>query len=177
MTTTAQTYRNELLHMLDVPGPRIAETLAEMESHVSESGEDPLEVFGPEKVLAENVAHALDRSDPSRRSSLGGNAQGSAAGYAAAGAVGTWLLLDGVLRISAGAGGRWGRPAAALVLGLVVLAALAVRFRQLARSADTRVLDPRTGADMTPPRPHWVLPDLVLVPVLALALVVLVSHR
>ena len=174
MTKTAQTYRKELLFALrlrDVPGPRIAEALAEVDSHLSESGEDPLEAFGPPKAYADKVASALEGSGPSWRTSLGW----TAAGYAGAGAVGTLLLLDGVLGISAGTRGRWGLPAAAaLIVGLVVLAALAVRFRRLARSADTQVLDPRTGADMTPPLPAWVVPVSVAVPVLGLLLTAVV---
>lgn len=81
---TAQGYRNELLLALrlrDVPGPRIAEALAEVDSHLSESGEDPLEAFGPPRAYAELVASALAGPGPFWRTSLGW----TAAGYAAAG--------------------------------------------------------------------------------------------
>jgi len=47
-------------------------------------------------------------------------------------------------------------PLVALLAGLVVLAGLVLALRRLARAADSRVLDPRTGADMAPPLPRWV---------------------
>ena len=62
MTTSVESYRNDLLLALrlrDVPGPRIAEVLAEVESHVGDTAEDPRETFGEPKEYAEQVAAAI----------------------------------------------------------------------------------------------------------------------
>jgi len=59
VSTELETYSNELLLALrlrDVPGPRIAEALAEVQSHVSETGEEALEAFGPPRVYADELA-------------------------------------------------------------------------------------------------------------------------
>lgn len=160
MTTDVQDYRNELLfalRMRDVPGPRIAEALAEVDSHVTETGEDPREAFGPPTAYADELTAALGGPPSPRlwRSVL----SWSTATYAVGGAVGTWLLLDGVLAFVADERALLGMPpAASLLLGLAVLLATVVRFVRLARQKDTEVLDPRTGADITPPTPAWGAP-------------------
>ena len=49
MTKQVQTYTDELLfalRMRDLPGSQIAEALAEVNSYVAETGEDPREAFG-----------------------------------------------------------------------------------------------------------------------------------
>ena len=49
MTTTSETYVRRLLTALrthEVPSERIAEVVAEVESHLAETGEDPVEAVG-----------------------------------------------------------------------------------------------------------------------------------
>ncbi len=181
MTTEVQTYSNELLfalRMRGVPGPKIAEALAEMHSHLTETGESPRESFGSPQAYADEIAAALggpDSSVPLWRSIL----TWSTAAYGIGGWVGTWLLLDGLRAATSGQRAPLHLPASASVLlGLAMLAALAVAFGRLARRPDTQVLDPRTGEDMTPPRPRWVLPVMVAPPVLILlAAIVAVVQR
>ena len=58
MTTAVDAYQQQLLLALrlrDVPGPRIAEVLAEVGSHVADTGEDPTAAFG----APEDYARAL----------------------------------------------------------------------------------------------------------------------
>jgi hypothetical protein len=178
VTTEVHAYSNELLlalRMRDVPGPRIAEVLAEVDSHVTETGEDPREAFGPPRAYADEVIAALGdsgRHTPFWRGVL----TWSTAAYAGGGAVGAWLLLDGVIALSGHERALLGMPAAAsLVLGLAVLVATAVGLGRLAGRSDTQVLDPRTGADMTPPWPRWVLPVMVTPPILGLVLAAVVA--
>lgn len=52
---TMADYRQALmlaLRLRDVPGDRIGEILAEVESHVSDTGENPTEAFGPPREYA-----------------------------------------------------------------------------------------------------------------------------
>ena len=180
MTTDAQTYRNELLlalRTLDVPAPRIAEALAEVDSHVTETGEDPREAFGAPRAYAAQLTAAYGDSVP--RSPLWRDVvRWSTAAYGLAGAAGSWLLIDGALASVSGSRGPFGLPPlAGVALGLVVLAGLAVALFRLTRRDDTRVLDPRTGADMAPPLPRWVLPAMAVPLVLPVVLAVLVALR
>lgn len=49
-------YRDQLIMALrvrDVPGDRIGEIVAEVDSHVAENGEEPAEAFGPARDYAE----------------------------------------------------------------------------------------------------------------------------
>ncbi len=55
MTTSTDTYRRELVQALragNVPPERIGEIVAEVESHVADTGEDPREAFGPARQYA-----------------------------------------------------------------------------------------------------------------------------
>lgn len=55
----AATYLDDLvthLRLLDVPGVRIGEIMAETESHLAESGEDPAEAFGEPRDYARELA-------------------------------------------------------------------------------------------------------------------------
>lgn len=175
MSTRVQTYNNELLlalRMRDVPGPRIAEALTEVHSHVAETGEDPGEAFGPPREYALEVAAALGQPGsavPFWRSVL----TWSTAAYGFAGAAGTWLLLDGVLAFASGRSGALGLPSAAsFLLGMAMLIGMAVGLSRLARRDDVAVHNPLTGEDMTPPLPRWVLPAMVAPPALSIALAV-----
>lgn len=171
MTALVQTYLNDLLfalRMRGVPGDRIAEALAEVQSHTAETGEDPQGAFGPPKAYADQLAAVLGKAErpaPFWRSVL----TWSTAAYGLAGALGGWLLLAGVDALSADRRGPLGLPGVgAVVAGLAVLAALMVALRRLARHDQTEVRDPRTGVDMTPPLPRWALPVMLSAPVLTL---------
>ena len=171
-----QTYSDELLFGLrlqDVPGPQIAEALAEVHSHVAETGEDPHEAFGPPRAYAAEVAVALGRPSqavPFWRSWFSWRT----AAYGLGTGPGTWLLFDGALALNAGRRGVLGLPPAVpLLLGLVTLITFAVSIVRLARHQDVPVLDPRTAQDMTPPVPRWVLP-MVLAPLVLTVVIAVV---
>ena len=173
MSTPVQTYTDELLLALrlrDLPGPQIAEALAEVNSHVAETGEDPREAFGPPRAYARQVAAALDKSGeplPFWRGVL----TWSTTAYGLGGFSGAWLLLDGVLALASGRRGALGlSPLVPLLLGLAVLIVMALGLGHLARHKDVPVLDPLTGQDMTAPLPRWVLPAMIAPLALALVL-------
>jgi hypothetical protein len=57
------TYVNRLvvaLRMRDVPGERIGQVVAEVEAHVAESREEPIEAFGSPEEYADRVSAAMD---------------------------------------------------------------------------------------------------------------------
>jgi hypothetical protein len=173
-----QAYLDELLlalRMRGVEGPRIAETLAEVDSHLSETGEDPAAAFGPAKTYADEVVAALgerEAPEPFWRAAL----SWISATYGLGGAVGAWLVIDGAIAVATGERGVAHLPAAVpLSTGIVILLALAVGLVRLSRRRDEQVLDPRSGDDMTPPLPRWVLPLMLTVPVLVLLIAVVVS--
>lgn len=59
MTTLDRKYRDGLmmaLRMRDVRGDRVGEVLAEVETHVAETGEDPREAFGEPREYAARIA-------------------------------------------------------------------------------------------------------------------------
>jgi hypothetical protein len=59
MSADLTTYRRELilaLRMRELPGDRIGEIVAEVESHVADTGEDPHEAFGPAREYAAHVS-------------------------------------------------------------------------------------------------------------------------
>ncbi|MGJ7907666.1 HAAS signaling domain-containing protein [Actinopolyspora sp. H202] len=58
-TESSEKYRNELmfaLRMREVPGDRVGDVLAEVETHVAETGQDPVEAFGTPGEYAARVA-------------------------------------------------------------------------------------------------------------------------
>ena len=64
---TPDDYRSRLLLALrlhDIPGPRIAEALAEVDSHVAETGEDPADAFGSPRDYARQLSRTLDPDAP-----------------------------------------------------------------------------------------------------------------
>ena len=156
MTTQVRPYSKDLLYALrmrDVPGPRIAEVLAEVDSHVRETGEDPREAFGAPKQYAAEVSAAL--GNPGKP--LWRHVFSRSTGFAGfAGFAGAWLLLDGVIAVSADERAVLGLPPVALILlGAALLLAVVAEVAWLARRPVARVLDPRSGAEMTPPVPRW----------------------
>ena len=163
MTTTddgVRRYRDRLLYSLrmrDVPGERIGQVLAEVEAHVAETGEDPVEAFGPPQEYAVQVVAVTGRVGRWRLTprvavvslliALGAFA---ATSWTMGGLVG--LVADSP------EGGPFGLgPFQELVLGLVVGAAvMAVLVRHTRREEDP-VLDPRTGR-VTDQLPGWAPP-------------------
>ncbi len=169
-----QTYCNGLLLALrlrDVPGPRIAEALAEVQSHVSETGEDPREAFGPPAKYADELTVALGGpSTPFSLRRLAPDLRRGAA-YGLSGAAGAWFLLDGVSALSSDQDGVFGLPAAVpLLFGVTVLIGMIIAQSRLFRASNSRVVDPRTGIDMAAPLPRWVLPVMLTAPILTLVL-------
>jgi hypothetical protein len=172
-----QAYTQELLFALrtrGVPGPRIAETLAEVNSHLCETHEDPREAFGPAKDYAGEVVAALGEAEavtPFWRAAL----SWPAVIYGVGGALGAWLVIDGALATATDEPGVGGLPSVlSLAIGVLILIALGVGLVRMTRQRDVRVLDPRNGADMAP-MPRWLLPVMLTVPVLPLLIAVVVS--
>ena len=67
MTRATETHRRELVQALrlhDVPPERIGEIVAEVESHVADTGEDPREAFGPARDYAAGHGRAATGSPP-----------------------------------------------------------------------------------------------------------------
>ena len=145
MTTETSTYRRDLvlaLRMRHVPGDRIGEIVAEVESHVADTGEDPLEAFGPPKEYAASIAPAAGGS---RLMAWALTLSGAAVG---------WLIAVSVVQLVQGEakGLPAGIPAwgALLVAVLLWIPAVVVQTRR-----NARVRDPRTGEWLTPSN-RWV---------------------
>jgi hypothetical protein len=174
--STAQAWSDDLLLALrlrDVPGARIGEVLAEVQSHVAETGEDPRQAFGEADRYAERVAEALgvpaSGGGPWRRL-VGSLSRGDLVGSAVIG-LASYLLADGLWSLGAGETALLGLPAwPAVLIALLVLGVAVAVIVTAARSAraDDAVIDPRTGADMVT-FPRWAVALLVAVPLLSLA--------
>ena len=105
------------LRLRDVPGERIGAVLAEVRSHLADSGEDPVEAFGDPVAHAEALtAGAPGRPRPSRRRRLLEHARGTAA------VLGTWWVVAGAGALIGGGQARL----SAVPVALSVLAALVV---------------------------------------------------
>jgi len=158
VTTDLQSYSTRLLLALrerDVPGPRIAEALAEVESHVAETGEESEVAFGPPRQYAGAIAAALSQ-DGRRLGERRWVTWGRTAACGAAGFLGADALIDGAVGVSTGQDGAFGIPASlSLGIGALVLGLLAVCFLAAFRNSTDRVLDPRTGRDRAPEVPRW----------------------
>ena len=159
MTTELQDYRSALLLALrlrDVPGPRIAETLAEVHSHVAETGENPEAAFGPASTYAEQLSQALQPTTPHGWRLWLTGFTGAHALIALLSLSGCWLLADGLFSLGARRASSLGLGAFTVVLlgaGLLVVM-LRLILRSVREHADT-VVDPRDGTDMAPPAPRW----------------------
>lgn len=178
MRTDSERYRQQLLLALrlrDVPGPRIAEALAEVDSHVAETGEDPREAFGRPQAYADQLCRAVGQH-PRRGTWVTGWLSWGNIAIAVIAAVGGGFFASGLLALGAGDEGIRGLPAlSCLALGLVLLGGLATWLAASARRNADRVVDPRTGADMVGPLPRWALASVALTPVALLLLGYLVS--
>jgi hypothetical protein len=178
MKSTDQAWRDDLLLALrlrEVPGTRIGEVLAEVQSHVAETGEDPRQAFGDPKQYADEVAAALGLSAPAgiwrQLARLLRSLSWRDAAVTGVIGVACFLLADSLWALGAGEEAAFGVPAGLMAAGAVVaLAACAAWIRAASRrEPDDTVRDPRTGEDMARPS-RWQLAVLVGAPTLALAL-------
>ncbi|TYP81332.1 HAAS signaling domain-containing protein [Blastococcus xanthinilyticus] len=141
------------LRMLDVPGTRIGEVLAEVQSHVAETGEHPREAFGSPREYADQVAAALGIRPAGTWARIRGTLRGSDLLLALVTGLAGFALADGLWTLAAGETSLFGLPAWAVSgVGALVLAAGTARFVLAANRGDDGdpVRDPRTGADMAP---------------------------
>ena len=126
MTTQIDDYLaalTETLQLRDVPNDAIAEIVREVESHVVESGETPLEAFGSPGQYADSFA--------SPKRARGFWSQVIAAGLLGFG--GGYSLLAGILGLlSDDAGLPWLPPLAQLIVGIVGLLALGLLIARMA---------------------------------------------
>ena len=134
MTTSTETYRRELVQWLragHVPPERIGEIVAEVESHVADTGEDPREAFGPARDYAAGFRHSRSR--------------GSEVALVAPAFLCGFLVVVGMIGLVDGES-VFGLPAwVALTAGLVLWIPALVDV--LRRTAPVR--DPRTGRLIT----------------------------
>ena len=103
-------WRDELLvelRMLGVSGDRIGAALAEVDAHCADSGETPVEAFGPPRAYARALLPVTDTPTAGRRTVV-----------AAAGAVAT---MCGILCLLAGALGLAQQAPATIAAGDVVM--------------------------------------------------------
>jgi hypothetical protein len=181
LTTTDQAWCDDLLLALrlrDVPGARIGEVLAEVQSHLAETGEDPREAFGEPGEYAGEIAEALGVpvtvtargiwQGLVRSLSWRDLATVVVVGLASA------LLADGLWSLGAGETAAFGQPAGPVTAAaaLVLAAYVAWLVRVARHEPGDPVVDPRTGEDMARfPRAAAAL--MVAVPLLSLAGMVL----
>lgn len=180
MTTDVDTYRQQLLLALrlrDIPGPRIAEVLAEVECHVADTGEDPSAAFGAPKDYAQALVLELH---PERAPGVRGwfaSVRGVEVLLAALAFAGAWLSAAGLFALAAGDPGVLGLSGPVHVaLVVALLAALALLLVGISRRRDDRVLDPRTGRDVAAAlAPRWAGAASVVVPAGLLVLAVAIG--
>ncbi len=123
------------LRLRDVPGERIGQIIAEVESHVAETGEDPQTAFGKPREYAKAVAPS--RGDWASPGMLLRIVWGAATG---------WALADGAISLILGEEAVFGiRAWIVLALGVVLAA---VMIAMLSKDKD-EVVDPRSGKAMT----------------------------
>ncbi len=155
MTSATGTHRRELVQALrlhDVPPERIGEIVAEVESHVADTGEDPREAFGPARDCAAGFSGPRSRG-----------AQVSSWVLIALSAVCGWLISRGVFGLVRDEP-LYGLPAGA-VLAIGWLLWIPPVVAQTRRQAP--VPDPRTGRSMTASRRSVVLGMTVFLALLA----------
>lgn len=150
MITDTEKYRRELLTALrlrDVDADRIGEVLAEVDSHVAETGEDPRDAFGAPADYARVVGEGHHRLTPGERRTRN-------AGHALVGGAVGAVSAIGIMAVTSGDDTALGVPSwlvltigvVAAVIGIVLLA---VRTRV--------VRDPRTGEPVDPSQ-RWFAP-------------------
>lgn len=178
LNSTEQAWCDDLLlrlRMRDVPGPRIGEVLAEVQSHVAETGEHPQAAFGTPKEYAADVAAALGIVPAGLWATLRHGLRWRDAVLAVAVGLAAFSLAEGLWSLGAGTSSLFGLPAwVVCTIAALVLAACTARFVVAARHEPDGdpVLDPRTGADMAP-FSGWRLAVLAGLPVVLLAMMAL----
>lgn len=137
------------LRLLDVPGERIGQIVAEAEDHLAASGETPEEAFGPMAAFARQLADRELSEGPHEpvglfRSLVPRSASewGTTAVTVLLSLVGAGGVTTGVLALTVGTGTWFGLPAwLHVVVGALVLVVLMLRLRGM----DDPIIDPRTG--------------------------------
>jgi hypothetical protein len=154
LNSTAEAWCDDLLlrlRMRDVPGARIGEVLAEVQSHVAETGEDPREAFGPPREYADTIAAALGVPPSRGWRDAGRGLTWQDLATAAVIAVAAFALSDGLWSLGAGETSLFGLPAWAMcAVAALLLGSCVARVVLASRRAGDAVVDPRTGADMVP---------------------------
>ncbi|WP_030483487.1 HAAS signaling domain-containing protein [Nocardioides aequoreus] len=174
--TAVDSYRERLLlalRMRDVPGDRIGEVLAEVEAHVAETGEDPVDAFGPPRRYADQVVEVSGRRG---RWHLDRGTVVSSLLIAVVSFAATSLTMGGAVGVLGdGDPGPLGIPAGVeLALGLALAAAVLTGLVRYTRRMDDPVVDPRSGQRVGD-LPAWVPPTVftgLFAAVVVLALVV-----
>jgi len=144
------------LRMLDVPGERIGEIIAEAENHLAESGQSPEAAFGPVRSYARELWSRDDRRLPEPVdtknpfamlvSGMGTKDWAIAIASLVLSAAGAAVLLNGALALLFNVHTILGLPSWALIaLGVLLLGAFALGTRRL----NDPIVDPRTGARIT----------------------------
>ncbi|MFI0793557.1 hypothetical protein ACH4OY_12815 [Micromonospora rubida] len=130
-----EAYTAELISELreyEVPGKVIGDAVAQVESHIADSGEKPTDVFGSPREFAKQVAHE-------RKTSVGWPLYIASPLLTVGGGV---LLLKGIFGASQGQQILWGVPAA---VGITVGALAIVAWIILLIVAVDPIKDPRRG--------------------------------
>ncbi|NYF98534.1 HAAS signaling domain-containing protein [Janibacter cremeus] len=156
-------YRQSLISALlpkNMPGDRIGQIVAEVESHVAETGEDPAEAFGSPRDYAADLTTER-RSEPWWHTALITVLAGIAGAFVALGGLSVLLGVDYLNQ----PGWLW------LTMGLFIGVPAGVWVYR----RSTRVRDPRTGADMLP-MARWGLAVLI-VPTLAIVLIAWIAIK
>ncbi len=160
--TDVSTYRCDLivaLRLRDVPGDRIGEIVAEVESHLADTGEDPVAAFGPAREYAAGLTaeHGPRRVWRTVGLVLGGLTAG-------------WLLATGIFAVVTG------DTVAGLPSWLVLAAGVGVSIPEIvvATRSSSDVRDPRTGEQMVPGS-AWIAPGLLAFQLLLVAVVAVVT--
>jgi hypothetical protein len=134
--TAVEAYTKELIYELrlrDIPGAVIGDAVAQVESHIADTGEDPADAFGPPADYAATfgsakpVAHLLPKV-----------LVGWLIGFTIAG-----VLIDGVFALVRGDKNVWGLdPVAVIVASILGLIAFFVTITFL---WGDRIKDPRAA--------------------------------
>ena len=119
----------ETLELRDVPTDAIAEIVREVESHVAESGENPVDAFGEPSQYADSFASPA-RSRGFWPQVIGAGLLGFGGGYS---------LLAGIIGLLSGSAGLpWLPPIAQVVVGAVGLIALVALIARMAARSRSR---------------------------------------
>lgn len=137
-STSNQKYIDNLmfaLRMRNVPGEKVGQIVAEVEAHLAESGEDPVDAFGKPreyaKAWAADAGHSADRAKRLR----------FILGVAMAGAGGFLAAIGGIRTVIGDA--LWGsHPAVGLLVGVILMGGGAFIVPK-----EHKIVDPRTGRE------------------------------